>query len=60
MQNVSKEVSKPVQPKPHQHFCIDCDGPYSCCIPKPAERCYLENAERCLKHYLAFVRDHGI
>lgn len=42
----------------HQHDCIDClrqgGGPYECPIKKPKSKCHLENAERCLKHYLAW------
>lgn len=38
----------------HQHYCVDCDGLYSCRIKKTKQNCALENSERCLEHYLEF------
>ena len=36
--------------KSHLHFCSDCNKPYQCRISDP---CHLDNAELCLRHYLA-------
>ena len=46
--------------KYHFHFCVDCNGHYRCSIPKAKVLCYLENAERCVTHYLIFIKEHGL